>query len=146
MQSRHCEICKKTFESDFELQPTTRMAQAEARAFDRYCPQCYVREEELAMKQNATEEMVPTYYPEYRAALIEIARNQTLISEKELADLLGVSISDIHDGIGYAVKDDAENHRPLLASLVVRETKPLPIELREKVIAAIKNSRATSRH
>lgn len=98
------------------------------------------------MKQNATEEMVPTFYPEYRAALIEIARNQTLISEKELAELLGVTVLDIQDGIGYAVKDDAESHRPLLASLVVMETKSLPIDLREKVIAAIKNSRATARH
>ena len=143
---RICVICNKTFEFDFELEPTTPMAQAEAQALDRYCPQCYERQEELAMKQNATEEMVPTYYPEYRAALIEIARNQTLISEKELAELLGVTVSDIQDGIGYAVKDDAENHRPLLASLVVMETKSLPVDLREKVIAAIKNSRATSRH
>lgn len=140
---RICEICKKAYEIE-ELEAPSPRALAESKALDSICFECYEHQErDAAAKSKEVNEMtIPFFYPKYRAALIEVARNQTIISEKELAEILGVTVPDIQEAIPYCVKYDAERNLPLLASLVAEFGPNLPSGIRTKVCQAIKKSTA----
>ena len=98
------------------------------------------------MNKVAESEVVPLFYPQYRVALIEVAKNQGVISEQELAEILEITVSDIQKAQPYCLKYDMERQLPLLSSLVAEHGKHLSPDLRQKILDAIKKAKETSLH